>query len=202
MARHPISGFRCRTVRTFIALNMPPADRQALHDATRLIRDSVNSASWVAADNLHLTLKFLGEVEDDRVTQLGARLESIAAAHRPLVLDVGGTGVFPNFRAPHIVWMGVAGDSKLELLYHDVERGCEALGFAPEGRAFRPHITLGRLKAIPGGAGRRALQDALRACTFHTRVAVDSVDLVASALSQGGSRYTVLTAASLGEEER
>ena len=187
-------------MRTFIALNIPPDDRQALHDATRPIREAVGDASWVAADNLHLTLKFLGEVEGERAIQLGERLASIGVAHRPLMLDVAGAGVFPNFRAPRIVWMGVAPDSKLELLYHDVERGCETLGFAAEARAFRPHITLGRLRAAPPAEVRRALGESIRGCTFNQRVPVDSVDLMASALGRSGSRYSVVAAASLGED--
>lgn len=187
-------------MRTFIALNIPPDDRQALHDATRPIREAVGDASWVAADNLHLTLKFLGEVDEARAVQVGQHLASIGVAHRPLTLEVAGAGVFPNFRAPRIVWMGVAPDSKLELLHHDVERGCEALGFGAEARAFRPHITLGRLKAPPPAHVRRVLGDALRACTFSRRVPVDSVDLMASALGGSGSRYSVVAAASLGED--
>ena len=187
-------------MRTFIALNIPPEDRQALHDATRPIREAVSDASWVAADNLHLTLKFLGDVEEERATQLAERLASIGGAHRPLMLDVAGAGVFPNLRAPRIVWMGVAPDAKLELLHHDVERGCEALGFGAEARAFRPHITLGRLKTPPHAEGRRALGDAIRACTFNRRLPVESVDLMASALGRSGSRYSVVVAASLGED--
>jgi 2'-5' RNA ligase len=187
-------------LRTFIALNIPPAERQALHDATRAIREAAGPASWVAPENLHLTLKFLGEVDDERAILMGDRLRSLGAAHRPLVLDVGGADVFPNFRAPRIVWMGVAPEAKLELLYHDVERECEALGFAAEGRAFRPHLTLGRIKAPPASEVRRALAEAMRECTFRTRIAVDSVDLMASALGRPGSRYSVMVAAPLGEE--
>ena len=195
-----LSNSRFAELRAFIALNLPPAERQALFDATRAVRDAATAASWVAAHNLHLTLKFLGEVDEGRATRLGERLASIGAAHRPLTLDVGGAGVFPNLRAPRIVWMGVSPDSKLELLYHDVERGCEALGFAAEGRAFRPHITLGRLKVVPDAGVRRALSDAMRECAFQARIAVESVDLMASALGAGGSRYAVTVSASLGKE--
>ena len=187
-------------MRTFIALNLPSIQRQELHDATTGIRESVSDASWVGADKLHLTLKFLGEVEDDRVTQLTSRLATIGASHRRLELDVGGPGVFPNFRAPRIVWMGVAPDAKLELLFDDVERACDALGFPPEGRAFRPHITLGRLRVPPTATVRRDLERAMNACTARLRVAVNTLDLMSSTLGRGGSRYSVVAAASLGED--
>jgi 2'-5' RNA ligase len=96
--------------------------------------------------------------------------------------------------------MGVAPEAKLELLYHDVERECEALGFAAEGRAFRPHLTLGRIRTPPAPEARRALGEAMRDCTFSARIAVESVDLMASALGRQGSRYSVMVAAPLGEE--
>jgi 2'-5' RNA ligase len=96
--------------------------------------------------------------------------------------------------------MGVSPDPKLELLYHDVERECEALGFVAEARAFRPHITLGRLKVAPDADVRRALSDALRECAYRERIAVGSVDLMASALGAGGSRYAVTVSATLGKE--
>lgn len=171
-----------------------------MYEATRAIREAATNGSWVTAGNLHLTLKFLGNIEDGLVGRLTERLTSVGAAHRALMLDVGGAGVFPNFRAPRIVWLGVTPDAKLELLNHDVERVCEGLGFAGEARAFRPHITLGRLREAPTAEVRRSLADAMHACSYGARVPVASVDLMASALGQGGSRYTVVAAASLGEE--
>jgi 2'-5' RNA ligase len=189
-------------VRTFIALNLRPEERQALHDATRPIRDAATGAAWVASDNLHLTLKFLGTIEESRTAALSERLRSVAGAHRPLALDIGGAGVFPNLRAPRIVWMGVAADPRLELLHHDVERACEAVGFPVDGRAFRPHITLGRVKAPPDAAARRALKSAMQESVISQRVVVSTLDLMATTLAAGGSRYRVVTAAPLGGEER
>ena len=188
-------------MRTFIALNLPLAERQLLHDATHPIRDAAAGASWVAPENLHLTLKFLGSVDQPRVTELADRLRSVARTHRPLALDIGGPGVFPNLRAPRIVWMGVAADARLELLHHDVERACEAAGFPVEGRAFRPHITLGRVKSPLDAATRRALGEAMRACLAERRVTVSTVDVMSSTPAAGGSVYRVETAAPLGAGE-
>ena len=172
-----------------------------LHDASRPIREAAGQASWVAPSKLHLTLKFLGDIDEGRVPEIAARLREIATAHRSITLDIGGAGVFPNLRAPRIVWMGVETDARLELLGHDIERAFEALGFPMEGRAFRPHITLGRLRSPLDAARRGALQDALRASTIRRRIPVQTVDLMASTLGAGGSSYRVLTAAPLGEGE-
>jgi RNA 2',3'-cyclic 3'-phosphodiesterase len=198
-SQHSLPDFR--PLRSFVALNLPEAERFGLHEAARPIREAVGAAAWVAPGNLHLTLKFLGDVDETRRIALGERLREIGATHRPLTLDVGGGGVFPNFRAPRIVWMGVAPDVRLELLYHDVERACDGLGFPMDGRAFRPHITLGRLRAQPDARGRRALRDAVGACAFARRVAVGTVDLMESRPGPNGSVYTVSLAAPLGEGE-
>jgi 2'-5' RNA ligase len=190
-------------LRAFIALNLPDADRHQLHEAAQPIREAAGAGvgSWVAPSNLHLTLKFLGEIDVARAGTVADGLRRIATAHRPVTLQFEGAGVFPNLRTPRIVWMGVAPDARLELLYHDVERACDALGFAVEGRAFRPHITFGRLKARPDASGRRALETAVRELSVARRIVVETVDLMASTLGSGGSTYTVLTAAPLGEGE-
>ncbi|HSJ62326.1 MAG TPA: RNA 2',3'-cyclic phosphodiesterase [Gemmatimonadaceae bacterium] len=188
-------------MRSFIALNLPDAERYELHEAARPIREAVGAAAWVTPGNLHLTLKFLGDVDETRRVLLGERLRVLGAAHRPLALDVGGGGVFPNFRAPRIVWVGVAPDARLELLHHDVERACEGLGFPVDGRAFRPHITLGRLRAQPDVSGRRTLRHAVRSCAFDRRIAVSTVDLMERRPGPGGSAYTVGLAAPLGDGE-
>jgi 2'-5' RNA ligase len=188
-------------VRTFIALNLPLAERQSLHDATRPLRDAAAGASWVAPENLHLTLKFLGSVDQARVTALADRLRAVARTHRPLALDIGGAGVFPNLRAPRIVWMGVGADGRLELLHHDVEQACEEAGFPVEGRAFRPHITLGRVKSPLDATTRRALGEAMRTCVVARRVTVSTVDVMSSTPGPGGSAYRVETAAPLGAGE-
>jgi 2'-5' RNA ligase len=187
-------------VRTFLALNLPPATRDALYERTAAVRAAAPLASWVARENLHLTLQFLGDVDDERVAAVEARIREIAVTHRRLMLDIGGAGAFPNLGQPRIVWMGVASDPKLELLQHDLERGNESLGFPVEGRAFRPHITMGRIRVALQAAEREAMVSELRECAFRERVTVTSVDLMESALGLGGSRYTVLAAAALGEE--
>jgi len=192
-------------VRLFLALNFPDELRRAIHDATAPLRAAAPAVSWVDAARLHLTLKFLGEQPAEVVGPLAQSLRAVAAAHAPLALAIGGLGAFPERRRPRVVWIGVAPDPKLELLHHDVETACGALGYEVEGRAFRPHVTLGRIR--PAGRGRRpdlepavasALADAAREVYSRWTADVGSVDLMESVLSSGGSRYRVLHAAPLG----
>lgn len=189
-------------VRLFLALNCPPPTRRAIFDATAPLRTAAPSLAWVAQPNLHLTLKFLGERPEAEAAPLARALDAVAAAHAPVAMSLGGLGAFPNQRRPRVVWLGVAPDPKLELLHHDVEAACEALGYEVEGRAFRPHVTLARVRpgrrgGQPDAGAARALADAAREVQFRGSAVVETLDLMQSELGAGGSRYTVLHAAPL-----
>ena len=163
--------------------------RQGLWDALGPVRDRGLPVKWVRPEELHLTLKFLGDVDDAREPNLRAALGQVGGG--PASLRIEGFGVFPDFRRPRIVWVGVAPDPAVELLQHRVEQVFGPLGFPTEARAFRPHLTLGR-------AGREArprdftgLEDALATITFAETVIVPDLDLMQSTLQSGGAVYQV-----------
>lgn len=189
-------------MRLFIAIDLPEARRRAIAQATAPLREAAPSVSWVDETRLHLTLKFLGEQPEDAVSPLAAALREAAAFHSPLTLDLGGLGAFPSRRRPRVIWLGVAPDPKLELLHDDVERACAALGYEVEGRAFRPHLTLGRARRAAGERGELdaaaagALANAAREVHSRWTADVSSVDLMQS-LPGRGPRYALLHAAPL-----
>ena len=185
-------------MRLFIAINLPAETRCAIAEATAPLREAAPGAAWVAPESLHLTVKFLGERPAEWMAELAGRLGELAQRHRPVDLVFGGVGAFPNLRAPRIVWMGVAHEPKLELLQHDVERACEALGIPLEGRPFRPHLTLGRVRRELGRDAIRALGLAARGVRYSGAADVRTLDLMSSNLSPAGSRYTVECALPLG----
>jgi 2'-5' RNA ligase len=191
-------------VRLFVALNLPADVRRAIADATAPRRAAAPSLAWTEEARLHLTLKFIGERPAEAREPLAAALRAVAARHAPLALELGGLGAFPNRRRPRVVWLGVAPDPKLELLHHDVEVACAALGYEVEGRAFRPHLTLARVRAPRGADAGIAAETAagLAAAAGELRerwtAGVSSVDLMRSELASSGSRYTLLDAAPLG----
>ena len=187
-------------MRLFIAINLPAAERRAIGEATALLRDAPARVSWVREDCLHLTMKFLGEQPPEAVGALRGALGGAAARSRTPVLRLGGVCAFPNLRAPRVVWLGVGHDAKLELLHHDVESACAVLGYEIDGRPFRPHITLGRLKSPLPRDGARALAEATRRVAYASTVTAQSVDIMASELSAAGPRYTVLAALPLGSD--
>ncbi len=146
---------------------------------------------WVRPEGIHLTLKFLGAVPDEREPELRAALGRAAAGARALPLALGGFGVFPDVKRPRVVWVAVAPDPALELLLHRVEQEFAPLGFPTEARPFRPHVTLGRAapEARPRDFG--GLEGALAGIRFEDTVLVGSVDLMQSTLQSGGAVYHV-----------
>lgn len=178
-------------MRAFVALNLPPAVREALWAATAPLRDRGFPVKWVRGDGIHLTLKFLGEVADEREAELVAALGRAAQGARALPLAVGGFGVFPDFRRPRVVWAGVAPEPGLELLQHGVEQEFSPLGFPTEARPFRPHVTLGRAARDARVGDLAELEPALGRLRFAETALVTSVDLMQSTLQQAGAVYQV-----------
>jgi 2'-5' RNA ligase len=186
------------TVRLFIAINLPDDVRQRIHAAAEPLRRAAPDVAWTPVERLHLTLRFLGERPDGEREPLAAMLAEVGERHAPLALTIEGGGAFPTLARPRVIWAGVAADPRLELLHHDVEASCVALGYEPEGRAFRPHLTLGRARGgIEPAAGRVALSRAAREIALREEIDVDSVDLMRSDAGPRGPRYTRLAAGTL-----
>lgn len=185
-------------MRLFLAINLPAEVRTALADAMRPLREAAPALRWVAEPRLHLTVRFLGEQPVGLVPELRAAVDSAVARHGDTPLALGGLGAFPNFRRARVVWLGVAPDPRLELLHHDVEAACVALGLEPEGRAFRPHLTLGRVPERAPEEQLRALQRLVRSFSFEETLEVSSVDLMSSEQSPEGPRYRLLHSSPLG----
>jgi RNA 2',3'-cyclic 3'-phosphodiesterase len=190
-------------VRLFLAINLEPEMRRSVIDATASLRDAAPTASWVDEGRLHLTLKFLGAQSVDVVQPLQEAMSEVASTHRTFRMRVGEIGAFPNFRRARVVWMGVDRDPRLELLHHDVEVACDRLGFELEGRPFRPHLTLARVKERTDIEELRRLSRAGKKVDFEAESVVRSIDLMKSNLDRAsvdsGGRYERLHVASLRE---
>jgi 2'-5' RNA ligase len=187
-------------VRLFLAINLAPDVRDAIADAATPLREAAPDLRWSAAPRLHLTLKFLDEQAESAVPRVSAAIDAVAAKHFGFDLRVGGdehvVGAFPNFRRPRVVWIGVTNDPRLELLHHDVELACESLGFALEGRPFRPHVTLARVADRVDATVLKRLDKAAKTVEFDAESAVVSVDLMKSVTGKTPA-YELLHASSL-----
>ena len=184
-------------MRLFLAINLPQHVRLEVLAATAALRDCEPQLGWVAEPRLHLTLKFLGEVGEDRLDEIEAAVSGVAGRHRELLRTLGGIGAFPNFRRARVVWMGVGQEARLELLHHDIELACESLGFEVEGRPFRPHLTLARVKHPLVEERLRKLSRVAKQVDYRTDFVVRSVDLMSSELSPSGPTYRTLVSAAL-----
>jgi RNA 2',3'-cyclic 3'-phosphodiesterase len=176
-------------VRLFVALTPPPEVQRAVWEAFAPLRDRDWPVTWVPPDGIHLTLKFLGDVADERLTELRAALADAVRGARVVTLAVSCAGACPDAHRPRVFWAGVLPDPAIELLADRAARAFGPLGFPPEGRAFRPHLTLGRVarRARPGdlaGAG-----PALAALRVDTAGLLEGVDLMHSVLRPGGAVY-------------
>jgi len=178
-------------LRLFVALNFPPQVRQALWQATAPLRDLGLPVKWVRVDGLHLTLKFLGDVPEEREAELVAAVGRAATGARALPLVLGEFGVFPDLHRPRVVWVGIAPEPALELLQHQVEREFTPLGFPAEARAFQPHVTLGRAAREARARDFAGLEAALGVLRFQETAVIESVDLMQSTLQSGGAVYQV-----------
>jgi RNA 2',3'-cyclic 3'-phosphodiesterase len=163
--------------------------RQGLWDAIGPVRERGFPVKWVRPEALHLTLKFLGDVDDAREADLRAALGQVGGG--PATLHIEGFGVFPDFTRPRVVWAGVTPDPALELLQHRVEQVFAPLGFPTEAKAFRPHLTLGRAKRDARPSDFTGLEAALGTIAFLETVVVPDVDLMESTLQSGGAVYQV-----------
>jgi 2'-5' RNA ligase len=184
-------------MRLFLAVEFEQDLRRALREATAPLRALAPDAGWVAEDRLHLTLKFLGEQPETLIQPLMAAMRQIAERHWPVPMRLTGLGAFPNLRRPRVIWVGIAPTPKLELLQHDVEESCSALGIGVEGKPFRPHLTIGRMRGTEDREAVRELARAARAIRFRADTLVSTIELVHSTLTSAGARYERLAEAAL-----
>jgi 2'-5' RNA ligase len=153
---------------------------------------------WVDAPRIHLTVKFLGEQSESAIPPLLDALARTGTVYDPIPMELGGLNAFPNLRQPRVVWLGVKADPKLELLHHDLETACAALGHPVEGRAFRPHVTLGRVHArAPDAASMAATA---RGIAYEATLNAEALDLMVSEHVDGAPRYRVVGSAPLGRQ--
>lgn len=178
-------------MRCFIAIDFPEALKRTVNDCIRTLKPLSRDVRWVSSANLHLTLKFLGEVPEAKITDISESLTAAAAATEPFVITVSGTGSFPNERRPNVLWAGITAVNSLFSLQSRVDDAMSDLGFAKEQRRFAPHLTIGRLKGTQGVAELmsrfRTFQNA-----FFGSIEVQEIVLMQSILKPSGAVYTEL----------
>ncbi len=190
-------------LRTFIAIELDEPLRIALAQVQNKLKRQVppGSVKWVAADGIHLTLKFLGDTPASRVPEIEEALKRACAPLAPFVFSVEGRGCFPNFRRPRVIWVAVRDKGQRLIQLRDaIEREVAPLGWPTEEREFSPHLTLGRIArnvtpALQGTVGQVVEQTVVEQIGQQR---VTGVSLIRSDLQPAGAVYTTLCHVPLG----
>jgi len=174
-------------IRAFIAIELPAELRLALNQLQAQLKSSrQSSVKWVDADSIHLTLKFLGNIASDSIAEITRAMEEAARVIIPFHLEVKGVGAFPNLKRVQVVWVGIGGEvDKLNQLQQRLESNLAPLGFTPESRAFKAHLTLGRIRDHASVNERQQLGQLIADTEFEAgTIRVDAINLMRSQLTE------------------
>jgi len=183
-------------VRAFIAIELPRPIRAALarlQDGLKASRTT--SVKWVDPEGIHLTIKFLGNIDAGEIPELSEVLREAVKGIAPFRLKLENTGAFPNIRSPKVIWVGVGGEmEQLLTLHKKVEQVLIPRGFTPDNRAFSPHLTLGRVREGAQPNELRRLGEGIAASKTEEQLSfsVDSLNLMQSQLTREGAIYSCL----------
>ena len=191
-------------IRAFIALDLSSEISQRLDQISSDLKKRMppNGVRWVPAKNIHLTLKFLGDVSTANLESLQKMIQVESEKVPPFDISVGSVGAFPNVRRPRVVWVGVTALQALPALQHNIETSANRLGYPPEDRPFSPHLTLGRVNRNISPADLQYVGQALSGYNigFIGAVHLTEVHLYRSDLSPQGAHYTRLYSAPLKQQ--
>ncbi len=184
-------------MRAFIAVELPTAMLQRLGTEIAKLRELVGGGAirWVESEAIHLTLQFLGEIDERTADLIAGCLDEVCANYARMSLEVGGLGGFPNLNRPRVIWIGIREpDRSLSKLQSEIEGGVSKVGIDAEDRTYHPHLTLGRLRREAGQSEVRLLADQLRQIQSADlgSVPVEGVSLMQSELTGAGAVYSRL----------
>ncbi|MEK6732705.1 MAG: RNA 2',3'-cyclic phosphodiesterase [Candidatus Omnitrophota bacterium] len=193
------------SIRAFIAVEIDPQTKQKISALVSSLKKSDADVKWITEDQMHLTLKFLGNVEQSKIQEISAALNSISTNFSPFTIHLSNIGAFPNINHPRVIWLGIdIGAEELKILAEKIETGLEKLGFNPstslgtgkEDREFKAHLTLGRVKSSKNIANLIKL---LKETVFslNADIPIEEIILFQSTLFPKGAIYTKLWTAYL-----
>ncbi|MBN1162078.1 MAG: RNA 2',3'-cyclic phosphodiesterase [Dehalococcoidales bacterium] len=183
-------------IRSFIAVELPVELKQALSRLQAKMKSASAPVKWVEPGNIHLTLKFLGDINVEITGRIAAALEDATRGEHPFDIGVSGLGAFPGLKNARVVWVGLTRElEKLEQLQKRIEAGLTPLGFPPEGRPFTPHLTIGRVRDYARPDDRLALGEMIGGISLEKEyeIGVKAVHLIKSQLTREGPIYSKIS---------
>jgi len=188
-------------IRAFIAIDLSEEIYQQLEEVSRNLQERLAGlpVRWVPVRNIHVTLKFLGDVSIKNLEVLKKLLETETRNHSPFEMSVGDLGAFPSERRPRVLWVGVEAPPELSAIQRGIESETARLGYAPEDRPFSPHLTLGRIGRNANSNDLRRVGETLKTSQvgFLGATRIQAIHLYRSDLQPGGAVYTQLYTANL-----
>lgn len=176
------------TIRAFIAVQLPDEVKDTLGEVQRELKSRVSPSAvrWVRPEQMHLTLFFLGDTDIDKLPAIRNAMDAVSASHSPFTMRLSEVGCFPNARRPRVIWVGLAGEeARLASLKAALDAGLASLGWSPDGKPFRAHLTLGRVKDEHSVQGVEWAADIPR-----LNVPAATLHLIESKLRSDGPSYT------------
>ncbi len=186
-------------MRCFIAIELPEAVKSTLSGIEEDLKKSKADVRWVKPDNIHLTLKFFGNIEEKKTEKIIEIMENICNQYAPFTIEIKGMGTFPNIKSPRVLWVGIEGNDTLKTLQKEIENKMESIGFEREDRAFTAHLTLGRFRSSIEKEGLLKAVKLHEKDTFVGSINVQSLSLIRSDLHPEGARYSKIIDISLGK---
>ena len=184
-------------MRLFLAIDPGDECRRRLASAIAIVRSATNGVRWVRDGKLHITLAFLGEVDDARVDEVREATREVAERHTRFAAAITGSGVFPDWRRPRVVWFGIQDGGAMTELGNDINAMCTSLGVPPD-HPFRAHLTIGRVPHPMSSGQRDQLRTALAGLSEAHPFDVTRVILMRSKLAPSGSEYSEVGSFPLG----
>lgn len=184
-------------IRVFIAIELPPKARDELVSVQETLKRSGADVKWVEPENIHLSLRFIGDVGPDKTEEIKKQLTGVASASKAFELTMKGIGAFPDLGHPRVIWAGVdRGSAETARIADDLEVKLRAIGIAEEERKFHPHITLGRVRSGRNGDKLRELAETV-GFEAGPIIKTEYLTLFMSRLTPQGSVYTALLKAKM-----
>ncbi len=190
-------------IRSFIAIELPDKLKLGLGQLEAQLKSEKQTwVKWVDPNSIHLTLKFLGDIAIDRTGEITRAMEEAARGISPFRIEVKDLGVFPSLKRAQVAWVGLSGEvDKISQLQQHLESNLERLDFAPESRAFTPHLTIARLRNRAPLDERQRFGQLIADTRFEAgTIKVDAVSLMRSQLAREGAIYSRISLVKLMEE--
>jgi 2'-5' RNA ligase len=186
-------------LRCFIAIEIPDTVKREIAEVADILKKYDADIKWVAVENLHVTLKFLGSTPEKLLPEIRESLLKAVSSFQPFYIKINGTGVFPNKKFPRVIWIGVDNGETLVNLASDIDASVTMLGYRKEEREFKPHLTLGRVRSRKGTVSVVNELDNFEEREFGNFI-VDRIRLMRSDLKPKGPEYSCLYEVPFGEE--